>query len=181
MQRVSVVGNTGSGKSQFAAALARQLGADHVELDAIVHQADWRALPESEFREAVADRAAKTTWVIDGNYSAVRDLVWERADTVVWLDFRRSVVMRRVIPRTVWRVVRRKGLWNGNREPWRNLLPWDPQRSVIAWAWTRHRIYRRRYDAAMKDPSLGQLRFVRLRSPRTARQFLEANPGETEV
>jgi hypothetical protein len=67
------------------------------------HQADWRPLPADEFRAVVAAATAGERWVIDGNYSTVQDLVWARADTVVWLDLARRTVMRRVI----WRSVRR--------------------------------------------------------------------------
>ena len=55
-------------------------------------------------------------WVVDGNYSVVRDLVWDRADTVVWLDLPRLVVVRRITTRSIRRVVWREELWNGNRE-----------------------------------------------------------------
>ena len=41
--------------------------------------------------------------MLDGNYSAVRDLIWQRADAVIWLDLPRSVVMLRLIPRTLGR------------------------------------------------------------------------------
>jgi hypothetical protein len=37
-------------------------------------------LPVPEFRARVADFTAAPRWVVDGNYSAVRDLVWSRAD-----------------------------------------------------------------------------------------------------
>ncbi|WP_188193780.1 hypothetical protein [Nonomuraea sp. SYSU D8015] len=33
-------------------------------------------------------------WVVDGDYSLVSDLVWSRADTVVWIDLPRHIVMR---------------------------------------------------------------------------------------
>jgi hypothetical protein len=47
---------------------------------------DHRGAAHNEFRRIIAARAATGGWVIDGNYGRVRDLVWARADTVVWLD-----------------------------------------------------------------------------------------------
>src|SRR5215475_11726512 len=85
VQRVSVVGVSGSGKSTLGRELAGRLAVPFVELDAIFHQPGWTPLPEDEFRRRVAEIAAGDGWVIDGNYSAVQPLVWERADTVVWV------------------------------------------------------------------------------------------------
>ncbi|HUV10310.1 MAG TPA: AAA family ATPase [Acidimicrobiia bacterium] len=174
MQRVAVVGSPGSGKTTFATALARRLDVLHVELDAIFHQPGWTPLPEPEFRRQVGARAAEAGWVFDGNYAAVRDLVWERADTIIWLDLRRSVVMPRVVRRTIRRTITREELWNGNREPWSNLWSLDRERSIIAWSWKEHPRYRASYAAAMADPAHAHLEFVRLGSPRSARRFLAA-------
>ena len=118
VRRVSVVGTSGAGKSTLARALAGALGADFLELDSVYHQAGWVPLPR-EYRARVASVTAGERWVIDGNYSKVRDVVWARADTVVWLDLPRRTVMRRVI----WRSSGASGrveLWNGNRERWQN-------------------------------------------------------------
>jgi adenylate kinase family enzyme len=172
VRRVSVVGTSGAGKSTFAAALAGVLGVAWLELDSVYHQADWTPLPLEEFRLRVAALASGPCWVIDGNYSAVRDIVWARADTVVWLDLPRRTVMRRIIWRTLRRVAGRIELWNGNRERWRNFFTVDPQESVIMWAWTRHATYRARYEAAAADPANAHLRFVRLRRPAAVREFL---------
>lgn len=175
MRRVSLVGNSGSGKSTVAVALAARLGVPCLELDAVFHQPGWTELPVEEFRARVADAAAGEAWVIDGNYGAVRDLVWARADTVVWLDLPRPAVMWRVAGRTVRRAARRQELWNGNREPWSNFWSLDPERSIMIWAWTEHRRYRARYEAAMADPAWAHLRFVRLRSAPDVRRFLRAD------
>jgi adenylate kinase family enzyme len=166
VQRVSVVGNTGSGKTTLAAALGRAMGVPHLELDSVFHQPDWEPLDRDEFRRRVGEYVAADRWVVDGNYSSVRDLVWGRADTVVWLDLSRSRVMRQILWRTIRRAALRKELWNGNRERWANLFTADPQESVVAWAWTRHRVYRERYQAASRDPANAHLNFVRVRSPR---------------
>ena len=86
----------------------------------------------------MAEFAAGDAWVIDGNYSAVQDLVWARADTVVWLDPSRARVMRQLVRRTLRRMARRTELWNGNRESWSNLFRADPEESILRWAWTQH-------------------------------------------
>jgi adenylate kinase family enzyme len=174
VQRVSVVGNSGSGKSTLAARLAERLSVRYVELDAIFHQPSWTPLPEPEFRARVAALAAGDGWVVDGNYSAVRDLVWSRADTVIWLDLPRRTTMRQVVWRTLRRLAGRAELWNGNRERWTNLLTLDPAESVIAWSWHKHRSYQERYTAAMADPRWAGLRFIRLRSRRAVSRLLHA-------
>ncbi len=171
--RVSVVGNSGSGKTRLARMLAAALGVPFLELDAVFHLPDWGELPVEQFRAGVREFAAGAAWVVDGNYSVVRDVVWERADTVVWVDPPQALVMARVVRRTLRRTVTRQELWNGNREPFSNLWSLDPYRSIIAWSWTRRTEYRRRYETAMVDPAWRHLTFVRLRRAGEARRLLE--------
>lgn len=173
-RRVAVVGVSGAGKSHLAARLAGALGVPHVELDAIFHQPGWTPLERGEFRRRVAERLHGDGFVIDGNYSTVRDLVWGAADTVVWLDYPRRRVMVALARRTLGRMLLRRELWNGNRERPRDVLRlWDAERSIVAWAWTRHSAYVERYQAAMADPANARLEFVRLRSRREADAWLE--------
>ena len=184
VRRVSVVGTSGSGKSTLASQLAETLGVPHLELDAVHHQPDWEPLPTDEFRRVVAARAAAGGWVIDGNYGRVRDLVWARADTVVWLDLPKRTVMRQVVWRTLRRVALRRELWNGNRERWQNFFTWNPEQSVISWAWHKHAGDRARYAAAATDPANAHLRFIRLASNRDIARFLaetRSEPGAAEV
>jgi adenylate kinase family enzyme len=172
VQRVSVVGTSGSGKSTLARRLAAVLGLPYVEMDGLYHQPGWQPRPAAEFEQVITARADEDSWVIDGNYSGVRPVVWARADTVVWLDLPKRTVMRQVTWRTVRRAVTREELWNGNREPLSNFLSWDPQKSVISWAWHRHDVYRTRYGSAAGEPGHAHLTFVRLPSHREAHRFL---------
>ena len=175
IRRVSIVRHSGSGKSTLGRALAGAIGAGFLELDSVFHQPGWVPLPDEDFRRRVGAAVAGERWVIDGNYSSkVRDLIWARADTVVWLDLPRWIVMRRVIWRSVNRAVRRTELWNGNREQWRNLFRRDKEESIIAWAWQTHAANRTKYAAAMADPAYAQLHFVRLKNPAEVRRFLSA-------
>jgi adenylate kinase family enzyme len=181
VRRVSVVGTSGSGKSRLTRELAAILGVPHLELDAVHHQPGWEPLPTDEFRRIVAARAAADGWVIDGNYGRVRDLIWARADTVVWLDLPKRTVMRQVVWRTLRRVALRRELWNGNRERWRNFFTWNPEQSVISWAWHKHAPDRARYAAAAASPASAHLRFVRLTSRRDVARFLAAARSEAGV
>lgn len=168
-----MVGNSGAGKSWLARRLAERLGVPYLELDALNHQPGWVPLPSEDLRAAVGQVTAGPGWVVDGNYGVVReDLVWPRADTVVWLDLPRPAVARQVVGRSLARVLTGRELWNGNRESWRNLLSLNPTRSVIMWSWTSHRRYRRGYGVAARDPRWAHLRFVRLRSRREVGDFL---------
>ncbi|MGH2489080.1 MAG: AAA family ATPase [Candidatus Limnocylindria bacterium] len=172
MRRVNVVGTSGSGKTTFAAELARRLGVPHVELDALSWEANWVSAPPDVLRQRVARAVAADAWVVDGNYSATRDLVWARADTVVWLDHSFALVMWRLIARTLRRSLRGVVLWSGNRESLRIALSRD---SIILWALTTYR--RRRRDYPRLFLQYPEVRFVRLGSPGEASRFLEAIPS----
>ncbi len=148
------------------------MGACHVELDSIYHQPGWTPLAADEFRARVAAATESPRWVVDGNYSVVHEVVWGKADTVVWFDLPYATVLARTIRRTVRRTATREELWNGNREPFSNLWSVDPEKSIIAWAATRHGVYRRRYEEAERDQRWAHLRFVRLRSQAEADGFL---------
>ncbi|MET7396098.1 shikimate kinase [Dactylosporangium sp. NPDC005572] len=173
MRRVSVVGNSGSGKTTVGRALATGLGVPFVELDGIFHQPGWQPLGTPEFRDRVSAACAGDGWVIDGNYSAVRDLIWARADTVVWFDLPRRTMMRQLLFRTLRRGLTGTELWNGNRERLGDLLSTDPQESILRWAWARHETYRTRYRTAATAPEWSSLTFVRIASRTDARHLLE--------
>jgi adenylate kinase family enzyme len=174
VRRVSVVGNSGSGKSRLARNLAARLGVPYVELDAIYHQAGWTPLDPDVFAARVGEVTSGEGWVVDGNYHAVRPLVWARADTVVWVDPPRRVAMRRLLRRTLRRGATRRELWNGNRESLRSLLSRDPAVNIVVWAWRKHAEYRASYAAAGVDPANGHLRFVRVASAADADALLAA-------
>jgi adenylate kinase family enzyme len=167
-----VVGCSGSGKTTLARSLAGALHAPLVELDAVFHQPGWAPLDDESFRARVLEATEGPTWVVDGNYSVVREIIWKRADTVVWFDLPFALVMSRTIRRTVQRTVTRQELWNGNVEPWSNLYSLNPKKSIVAWSASRHGVYRRRYGEAEHDPRWAGLRFVRLHSQREADGFL---------
>ena len=168
VRRVLIVGAPGVGKSTTARAVATRLGISYVELDALFHGPDWTARPT--FRDDVAAVIATEAWVIDGNYTDVRDMLWEAADTVVWLDLPRWLTEWQVVVRTVRRLLTRTTLWNGNREQWRSVgRPSHP----IRWSWHVHGRYRIQYAARFANPAFAAKTLPRLRSRREIRAWTD--------
>ena len=165
--RVTVSGTSGSGKTTFAATLAKAIGARHIQLDAINWRPGWVDLhgtdPE-EFRRRVAEAVAEDAWVSCGNYSQVRPLLLARATHAVWLDYPKRVVMARVLRRSFHRAWTREELWpgTGNTETFRR---WLDKEHPIRWAWDTYDRRRRRIDAEMADPALAHLQKHRLTDP----------------
>jgi len=166
--RIVVVGTSGAGKTTFARGVAAQLGLPHIELDAINWQPGWRDLTRHDvalFLRRVSEAIEAEAWVLDGNYGLVRDLVWQRATHLVWLDYDRPIIMLRVIRRSILRAVLKTELWAGNRERWRNFLrPSHP----IRWAWNTWERRRRETEARLRGPEYAPLIVLRLRHPREA-------------
>ena len=162
------MGSSGAGKTWLADRLATLLGVEHVELDAIHHQADWQTLPAEEMRRLVDHRCpADGAWVVDGNYSEKGGrLVRDRAEIVVWVDLPRTVVMRQLSARTLRRGITRQELWNGNRESLLDAFSFDPERSVLRWSFTQYPAQRARYTAEADE------RWVRVRSRAAILRYL---------
>lgn len=175
MRRVSVVGCSGSGKSTLARRLSEALEVPYVELDALHWGPGWSAATPEELSDRVREATRGEHWVVDGNYqSKIGTLVWDRADTVVWLNPPRSLVMWRSLRRTVRRILTGEELWSGNREDWRGLMFWRGEESILWWAWSSYGPVQERYAAAMKDPEHADVAFHRLRTRTDVDRFLSS-------
>ena len=179
IQRIAVVGTSGTGKTTLARQLSARLGLPHVELDALHWDPGWAPTPAEIFVGRAGAALGGDTWVVDGNYPEVRDLIWRRADTIVWLDYSLALTMWRLTLRTFRRVATREVLWNGNRE--RGLSAHFFSRdSIFLWALRTYGLRRREYPALLALPSYAHLRAVRLRSPRATNAWLASLPMNDE-
>src|SRR5688500_10223834 len=174
MRRVSVVGSgSGAGKTTFARALSRRTGLPFIELDAIHWQQGNWGMPDREvFRARVAAATRGEAWIVDGHYSATRDLARGRADTVIWLDLPRALMLWRTFRRTVGRSARGEGLWGGNRETlWNALVGTD---ALIPFLIRTYRRRRRRFERELALPQHAHLRVHRFRSNAEAERWLRS-------
>jgi adenylate kinase family enzyme len=176
LRRVAVVGTSCAGKTTFAKALATQLQAPHIELDALQWRPNWVEAPRDEFRQAVATATAAERWVADGNYGMVRDLVWGRATALIWLDYPFVTVLRRALYRTARRTLLREKLYGDNRETLRKALL--SRASILWWVVTTWGPRRRAYPALFKQAAFAHLEVVALAHPRAAEAFLRHHAAQ---
>jgi adenylate kinase family enzyme len=169
MRRVSVVGASGSGKTTFAAALARRLDIPHIELDAIYWGPDWTLTPADTLMAALREVAVTDDWVCDGNYAARSPLI-ERADTVVWLDLPLRTCLARILRRTDRRIRSNERLWSDNRETWREAL--IGREALVPYLVRHFHRKRRTFAAQFGAAESSHLRVFRFRSSREATSWL---------
>lgn len=173
-RRFVVVGVTGAGKSTLAERLAGRLGAPFIELDALFWDADWTEASPEVFRARVDAATAGPAWVVAGNYRSVRDLLWARAEAIVWLDYSFPLVLGRLTARTFRRALTGEVLWNGNRESlWDHVQLWS-EKSLFNWLARTYWSYRREFPALFAEPAHAHLAVLHLRSRREAEAWLAA-------
>ena len=169
--RIAVVGVTGSGKTTLALRLADLLEIPRIELDSLHWLPGWRAMEDEPFRALVTQAIDGPAWITDGNYGKARDIIWERATTIVWLDYRLPVIIYQLFRRTVQRITQREVLWNGNRETWKGtFLSKD---SLFLWALHTHPLHRKEYPRLLALQEYAHLRLIHLRSRAETTRWVE--------
>jgi adenylate kinase family enzyme len=174
MSRIHIIGSAGMGKTSLAQKAAQRLGVPHVELDDLHWRENWQQAELEDFRRDVRQALSGEAWVVDGNYSKVREIVWNRADTVVWLDYSLAVILWRLMIRTLRRAFTGEELWGGNRESLR--MSFLSKDSILLWALTTYRRRRREYPQLFAQPEHAHLSIIRLRSPRQTRRWFDMLP-----
>ena len=168
LTRVVVVGTSCSGKTTLARRLARILATEHVELDSLYWGPEWT--PRPDFIQNVLAIAQQPCWVIDGNYSAVRDIIWRRSSAIVWLDYSFARVFSRALLRTARRIIMKERLYAGNRETVRNAL-FDPD-GIPWWVIRTYGKRRRDFRELFRRPEYGHAAVIQLNKPGVAEAFL---------
>lgn len=168
--RIVVVGATSSGKSTLAKALSKRLNFDFIELDALHWEPNWKMAEIEIFRERVHQATMSDGWVVAGNYSKVRDLIWPQAQAVIWLDYPLPIVFWRLLTRTIHRGWTQEELWNGNHEKfWWHLKLWSEE-SLFHWLFKTY--WRRKRETPILVSQHKHLKLIHLKHPKETEEWL---------
>lgn len=180
MQRLVVIGATGSGKTTLGRRAAEKLGLPLVDLDELHWMPGWKARLPDEFHELTEQATDQESWVVCGNYSHVRDAVWPKADALIWLDYPFMLVLRRLLVRTFKRIHDKQEVCNGNVETWGQAFSKD---SILVWLFSSYWRRKEAYQKVFRDPGLyPKARYIRLKSPQEAENWLAGlKPAATKT
>jgi adenylate kinase family enzyme len=167
--RVIVIGTSATGKSTFAQQLATIKSMPLVQLDPLFWDKDWTPKPKEEFIRLIEAATAQNEWLVDGNYGAVREQLWSKANVVIWLNYSLPVVLWRGLKRTVKRVISQQELWHGNKESFRRSFL--SRESILVWILTTHARRTREFEA-LKASGEYTLEWIEFKHPRQAKQWL---------
>lgn len=169
LKRICIVGCSGAGKTTLGRDLALRLNVAAVDLDELNWLPNWQSRSAAEFGALLDPVLEKEGWVISGNYGAVRPQIWSRTQAVVWLDYNFSVVMGRLLRRTLRRSLYGEACCGGNRETLQLALS---RESVLFYGLKAYAQRHGTYPALMAHPDYAHLQFFRFHSPRETRAWL---------
>jgi len=177
LSRVFILGGPCSGKSTVATRLGEITGHPVTHLDDLFWGPGWREPDRDEFRRTVQKIADRETWVIDGSYSVVRQMLFGRATLAIYLDVALPVMLWRIVARTISRNTPLKIVHHPPPLP-RQVAESGGGENVFAAIYDLStyalRFRGKRRDARITEArrATGDGRLVVLSSPRKVREFL---------
>lgn len=173
-KRVVVVGVTSSGKSTLAENLSQRFDLSCIELDELNWEPNWQAAPLEVFRARVEKATQAERWIVAGNYHIVRDLIWPKAEAIIWLDYPFSTVLWQLTHRTFRRWWNQELLWGTNREPlWTHFKLWSND-SLYHWLFKTYWRRKREFPMLLSQPEYQHLKLIRFTDPKETKEWLES-------
>ncbi|MCD4653031.1 AAA family ATPase [bacterium] len=163
MKRIVIIGTSCSGKTTLAKQLAKRLNIQHVELDELFWKPGWQERDREEFRILVNSSISGGSWVIDGNHSKVRDIIWPRATTIIWLDYSFSLVFFRALKRALIRIVTKQEICAGNKETFQKTF--FSRGSILLWVIKTYRSRKLIYPELLRSKMASHVEVITLKTP----------------
>jgi adenylate kinase family enzyme len=172
IERINVVGTSGSGKSTFCKKLAKILHYPYIEMDKFFWEPKWKQASSEDFLSKLSKELLQEQWVLDGNYTDSIPIKWKNVDMVNWLDYSFSLTLFRAVKRALVRVYSQKEIWEGTGNKESFFKTFCSKDSIILFAIKTHAYHRNRYLNYMKDAQYAHIEFIRLKNHSEAQRFL---------
>ena len=172
-KRIVFVGTTSSGKSTLAKQLADKFDYDFIELDALNWEPNWTPAPQEVFKERVDNATQAPNWIVAGNYSKVRPIIWPKAELIIWLDYSLWRIFWQLIRRTFTRWWTHEHLWGTNYENlWVHFKLWSEE-SLFHWLFKTYWRRKREYPALLAMPEHLHLKLIHFKHPKETDEWMK--------
>jgi len=171
-KHIVIIGSTSSGKSTLAERLAKRFDLSYIDLDALHWEPNWTEAPLEEFRKRVESAIHAPAWAVAGNYHIVRDLIWPRAEAIIWLDYSLPRIFWQLTRRTFTRWWKQELLWGTNRENlWTHFKLWSDE-SLYHWLFKTYWRRKREYPLLLSQPEYSHLELMHFKNPKETDEWV---------
>jgi len=147
MKNFVIIGTSCSGKTTLGKRVSEKLSISLIDLDQYNWLPGWKMRPNEELRKMIKKEVEKSGWVVCGNYFKLQDIIWPKADVIIWLDYPLRVCFWRCLKRTILGIATTKPICNGNYDSLSNLFS---RNSIFYWMFRSHFRRHKRYTAFVK-------------------------------
>ena len=164
MKRVLIIGSGGAGKSTLARRLGEAIGIEVVHLDRLHWKPNWTSPPKDEWRKTVSEALEKESWIMDGNFGGTMEMRLKACDTVIYMDFPRTICLYRAVKRALT-------YYNKTRPDMGEGCNEKLDLEFLSWVWNFPKITKPVIEERLKR--FGEEKtIIRLNSPRATEDFL---------
>jgi adenylate kinase family enzyme len=154
--------------------LAKKMDLDFIELDALNWEPGWVNAEPEIFQTRVELAICSEKWVVAGNYGKVRNITWPKAEAVIWLDYPLSLILWRLLKRSVQRWWTRELLWGTNYERlWPQFKFWSDE-SLFVWAFKTYWRRKREFPLLFQQPEYSHLKVYKFKTPAETQDWLSS-------
>lgn len=129
INRISVIGGPGTGKSTLANNIGRELNLPICHLDGIHHLENWQVRDSEERDKIILEKINEEKWVIDGTYKSTLEARIKKSDMVIFLNYSTTARVKGVLSR----YLKNKGKEKPEIPGCKERMNWEFLKLVITW------------------------------------------------
>lgn len=87
MERICIIGGSGTGKTTLANNLGKELKLPVYHIDGIHHLENWKIRDKNERDKIIIEKTNQAKWIIDGTYRSTLQQRLKKSDYIIYLDY----------------------------------------------------------------------------------------------
>ena len=171
MQRIIIIGASGSGKTTLGNRLGDLLHIPVYDLDNYFWLPNWQNKREEFFIKEIEEISKTQEWIIIGNYFKFSSAAWDKADTIIWLDYQFMRCLCQGLKRALKAILYKIPCCAGNYESFGRLF--FSRESILIFIIKNYSKYQKRYNDLYTNKDPKKL-YLRLRNPQETEFWLNS-------